>query len=81
MYINKSDMAMLSMRLQAISDTIKMFSADVLESSYGVNDTNTINNAVLMAGTFIVVLPVLFVYSLLQKQFIQGIERSGLTGE
>lgn len=81
MYINKSDMAMLSMRLQAISDTLQLFSADVLESTYGVTDTNTINNAVLMAGTFIVVLPVLIVYSLLQKQFIQGIERSGLTGE
>ena len=72
---------MLSMRLQAISDTLQLFSADVLESTYGVTDTNTINNAVLMAGTFIVVLPVLIVYSLLQKQFIQGIERSGLTGE
>jgi len=81
MYINKSDMAMLSMRLQAISDTLRLFSADVLESNYGVTDTNTINNAVLMAGTFIVVLPVLLIYSLLQKQFIQGIERSGLTGE
>ena len=81
MYINKSDMAMLSMRLQAISDTLRLFSADVLETNYGVTDTNTINNAVLMAGTFIVVLPVLLIYSLLQKQFIQGIERSGLTGE
>ena len=81
MYINKSEMAMLSMRLQSISDTLKLFSTDVLESNYGVTDTNTINNAVLMAGTFMVVLPVLLIYSLLQKQFIQGIERSGLTGE
>lgn len=80
MYINRSDMALVSMRLQVVSDLLRL-PLDVLESTYGVNDTNTINNAVLMAGTFMVVLPILAVYAVLQRQFIQGIERSGLTGE
>lgn len=37
-----------------------------------------INEAVLMAGTFITVLPVLVLYGFLQKKFVQGIERTGL---
>lgn len=38
------------------------------------------NEAMLMAGTFMVILPVLVVYSFLQKKFMEGVERSGLTG-
>ena len=40
----------------------------------------TFNNAMLMAGTFLVVLPVLIVYSIVQKQFMEGVERSGIAG-
>ncbi len=36
---------------------------------------------VVMAATFMVILPVFVMYAFLQKQFMQGIERSGLTGE
>ena len=38
------------------------------------------NEAMLMAGTFMVILPVLIVYAFLQKKFMEGVERSGLTG-
>jgi len=38
------------------------------------------NNAMLMAATFLVILPILIIYAFLQKQFMEGIERSGLTG-
>lgn len=34
-----------------------------------------------MAATVLVVLPVFLAYMFLQKQFIQGVERSGITGE
>lgn len=40
----------------------------------------TFNSAMLMAGTFLVILPVLIVYAFLQKKFMEGVERSGLTG-
>lgn len=40
----------------------------------------TFNKAMLMAGTFLVILPVLIVYAFLQKKFMEGVERSGLTG-
>ncbi len=38
------------------------------------------NEAVVMAATFLVVLPVMIVYFILQRQFTQGIERSGIVG-
>lgn len=40
----------------------------------------TFNKAMLMAGTFLVILPLLIVYAFLQKKFMEGVERSGLTG-
>lgn len=43
-------------------------------------DGFTFNEAMLMAGTFMVILPVLIVYAFLQKKFMEGVERSGLTG-
>ncbi len=38
------------------------------------------NNGMLMAGTFLVIVPILVIYAFLQKQFMEGVERSGLTG-
>jgi len=40
-----------------------------------------INEAIVLAATFLVVLPILIVYSLVQNKFMEGIERSGLTGQ
>ena len=40
-----------------------------------------LNEAYKMAATFISILPLLFLYLLVQKQFIQGIENTGITGE
>ena len=80
MYLNKSGIMLVSMRLQGVSELLSL-PPDVLQSEHNINDNNTLTNATLMAGTFMVVLPILIVYGFLQKQFIQGIERSGLTGE
>ena len=80
MYLSKSDMYLLSMSLNNITDALTL-SADTLNSLYDINAGNTLNNAVLMAGTFMVILPLLIMFVFLQKQFVQGIERSGLTGE
>ena len=38
------------------------------------------NEAVVMAATALVVLPVLAVYMILQRRFIEGVERSGIVG-
>ncbi len=43
-------------------------------------DEILVTEGVVMAATFIVILPVLLVYLFLQKRFIQGVERTGITG-
>lgn len=40
-----------------------------------------LNEAYKMAATFISILPLILLYLLVQKQFIQGIENTGITGE
>lgn len=40
--------------------------------------TTMVTEGTLMAATFLVIAPVLVAYAFLQKQFIQGVERSGL---
>lgn len=48
-------------------------------NSAGVSDG--VNEAQRMAATLISIAPLLVLYSLVQKQFIQGIENTGITGE
>ncbi len=43
--------------------------------------SDSFNDAILMAGTLLSILPILIFYLLSQKQFVQSIERSGITGE
>ncbi|WBL14657.1 carbohydrate ABC transporter permease [Sutcliffiella sp. NC1] len=43
-------------------------------------DSN-INEGIRMAGTVLTILPLLIVYFLTQKWFVEGIDRSGITGE
>jgi len=42
---------------------------------------DTLNNAVVMAGAVVISAPVLVFFAFAQRQFMQGIERSGITGE
>lgn len=66
----------LPMKLENFVETFnKMVSAS--EAGAGV----TANEAVQMAGTFLIILPLLLLYFCAQKQFIEGIEKTGITGE
>ena len=60
--------------LYALMDTEDAMDLVMEEDGY------TFNKAMLMAGTFLVILPVLIVYGFLQRKFMEGVERSGLTG-
>ncbi|AUS98666.1 ABC transporter permease [Clostridium thermosuccinogenes] len=42
---------------------------------------NSLNEAISMAGTFLSIIPLLIMYIALQRQFVEGVERSGITGE
>ncbi|HOJ09403.1 MAG TPA: carbohydrate ABC transporter permease [Clostridiales bacterium] len=79
-FVSRTNLRMLSSGINNIADTLRL-PPETLVSMYNISDENTLNTAVLMAGTFIVVLPILIMFGILQKQFIQGIERTGLTGE
>ena len=50
-----------------------------LMAQMGIVDTEAIiNNGVFMAASFITILPLLLMFVFAQKQFMQGVERSGL---
>ena len=43
--------------------------------------STNLNEAVQMAATVITILPLLILYLVIQKQFVKGVDRSGITGE
>lgn len=47
----------------------------------GVDAAMSINEAVTLAGTMLSCLPILIMFIILQKQFVESIEKSGITGE
>lgn len=46
-----------------------------------VNIADRLNEAVKLSGTFLNILPLLVLYFILQKWFVESIERTGITGE
>lgn len=42
---------------------------------------NRLNEGIRMAGTFLTILPLMVLYAFLQRRFIEGVERTGITGE
>jgi multiple sugar transport system permease protein len=46
-----------------------------------VNIFDRLNEAVKLSGTFLNILPLLMMYFVLQKWFVESIERTGITGE
>lgn len=46
-----------------------------------VGDSGAVNEAYKMAATLVSIAPLLLLYGLVQKQFIEGIENAGITGE
>lgn len=80
-YIAKSTMAVLPSRIDSIVAIVNAPPEQLFELLNLVEGEDTINNAVVMAGTFLVILPVLAGFALVQRKFMQGIERTGITGE
>jgi len=46
----------------------------------GISQT-MLNEAIRYAATILIILPVLIVYIIMQKWFVEGIDRTGVTGE
>lgn len=78
-YLNGAPtLQLLTARLPDMYEKLAQFSEEAVE---GVNAADlVINQGTVMAATFLVILPLLVVYMFVQKQFMEGVERSGLTG-
>lgn len=79
-YISKTELSLLSSGLANLAEAVSR-PPDVLEKLYDISSENVLNNAVLMAACFMVLIPILIVFAFLQRQFIEGIEHTGLTAE
>lgn len=67
---------MLHNALELLPVKLSMFDNDM-----GAADGATVNEAYKMAATLISIAPLLLLYALVQRQFIEGIENAGITGE
>lgn len=74
-YLSKPAMGLLPSRLPGL---YAMLTAEQV-----TDPTSQIifNEAMVLAATFLVILPILIVYALLQRKFMEGVERTGLTGQ
>jgi multiple sugar transport system permease protein len=52
-----------------------------LYSSVGVSTGGALNESIRLAGTLLSILPLIALYIVVQKQFVESLERSGITGE
>lgn len=64
--------------VQLLNHQLGLF--DSLFGNRGGNE-NSLNEAYKMAATLLTMAPILILYFITQKQFVQGIESSGLTGQ
>ncbi len=68
----------LMIELQKFEDSYNI-TFDARASS--VTSTNKLNDAIKMAGTMLSIAPLLLLYLVLQKQFVESVDRAGITGE
>lgn len=70
--------ATLPMQLAAFKDTFD----SIYSAAAGAGGMATaVNEAIYMAGTLVSILPLLILYFVLQRWFVEGIDRAGLTGQ
>ena len=77
-YISTTSKMFLPSRLPGMYEILNKLSSE--SSEVMVGESLIVNEALCMAATFLVILPLLIVYAFVQKKFIEGVERSGLTG-
>lgn len=83
-YYNETVLATLYLGSDITTLTLQL---EVFKSAYEamVNQTGqdgkSINEAIYMAGTLITILPLLIIYFITQRFFVEGIDQAGITGE
>lgn len=71
----------LPIRLMEFSQKFAELYTDTASAAGGSGTTGNVNQSIILAGTCLSVLPMLILYLFLQKQFVESVERSGITGE
>ena len=74
-----------SVWLKMLPNRLPSLYAELSKEQHTMIQTNDIegimfNEAMLMAATFLCIVPILILYLFLQRRFMEGVERSGLTG-
>ena len=69
-------------KLSTLPMQLQQFTAR-FEALYGkaAETGNSLSNSITLAGTTLSILPVIILFLIFQKQFIESVERSGITGE
>ncbi|MGC8902324.1 MAG: carbohydrate ABC transporter permease [Fervidobacterium sp.] len=67
----------LPLQLQRFEDTFRRIYQSVSNMASG----RSINEAIVMAGTLLTILPLLVIYFFAQDWFVESIDRTGITGE
>lgn len=78
-YVTKADLRMLPSILPGLYADLQnpeQFTMIAKNDIEGI----VFNEAMLMAATFLCILPILIFYLIMQRRFMEGVERSGLTG-
>ena len=64
-----------------LGDAVELLPTQLSAFGSSPETQTAVNEAKRMAATLISILPLLILYGVVQKQFIQGIENTGITGE
>lgn len=67
--------------IELLPAKLSLFNSEFDSVASAAGGAFKLNEAYKMAATFISIAPLLLLYSVVQKQFIQGIENTGITGE
>ena len=71
----------LPMQLASFADSFRQMVSGSQDPNAGSGYQNELNEAIYMAGTIISILPLLIFYFVLQRWFVEGIDKAGLTGQ
>ncbi len=80
-YISKDAYKPLASRISVIVDYVNNPPDSFFEQINSASSEQVINVAVLMAGCLLILLPIIIGFSIVQRYFMQGMERSGLGGD
>lgn len=86
-YFNETTLTALFLgsKFQTLPLALESFLQSFNDMNSGVASSGesgkTINEAIYMAGTFLSILPLLIIYFIAQKQFVESVDKAGITGE